>query len=207
MKQDIFHDRERAEEAAYFHKQDAILIERLRQKAMLADVAHALAAKLQVDEPELLEQIKKLGVTLDTGAAFILAPLVEVAWADGHVSHAERRAVLHEAAHRGVEPGSADYLQLLEWLAQRPSEAILQAALQAIRVGLSVLPRGDAEQRIAGMIKACESVAQSAGGLVAVLEPRGISYSERSVIAAIRAQLESTGGEGNENNDNVRSGG
>src|SRR5437899_1328874 len=106
MSKDIFQARERAEEEVYFRQQDARLIAKLRQKAQLSEIAHALAEKLHVDEPELLERIQRLGITLDTGSAFILAPLVEVAWADGSVSHAERDAILHLAKQRGVTPGS-----------------------------------------------------------------------------------------------------
>jgi hypothetical protein len=197
MPKDIFHDRERAEEAAYFHQWDATLIEKLRQKARLAEIAHALAEKLQVDEPALLENIRKLGVTLDTGAAFILAPLVEVAWADGHVSHAARDAVLRIATRRGVVAGSADHRQLLEWLVHRPPEAVLRAALEAIRVGISVLPPDEGEQRIAAMVKACEEVAHAtAGGLSKLLQPRSISDDEQAVIDVIRNYLERRGGDG-----------
>jgi len=48
MTRDIFRDRERAEEDAYFRQQDAKLIAKLRQKAQLSEIAHALAEKLQV---------------------------------------------------------------------------------------------------------------------------------------------------------------
>ena len=163
MAKDMFRDRERGEEQAYFRQQDAKLIAKLRQNAQFSEIAHALAEKLHADEPALLERIQKLGVTLDTGSAFILAPLVEVAWVDGDVSHAERDTILHIAKQRGVEPGSADYRQLLDWLAHRPSDEIFRTALEAIRIGLSVLPPDESEQRIAAMIKACEDVAQAAG--------------------------------------------
>ena len=104
MAKDMFRERGRGEEEAYFRRQDAELIAKLRQNAQFSEIAHALAEKLHADEPALLERIKKLGVTLDTGAAFILAPLVEVAWADGDVSHAERdRHSSHrEATRRGA---------------------------------------------------------------------------------------------------------
>jgi hypothetical protein len=152
MAKDMFRDRARAEEEAYFRKEDAKLIAKLREKAQLSEIAHALADKLHTDEPALLERIQKLGVTLDTGAAFILAPLVEVAWVDGDVSDAERDTILHIAKQRGVVPGSADYRQLLDWLACRPSDEVLRTALEAIRIGLSVLPPAESEQRIATMI-------------------------------------------------------
>ena len=51
MPKDMFHDRERAEEAAYFSQQDAKLIEKLREKARLSEIAHALAEFANVDTP------------------------------------------------------------------------------------------------------------------------------------------------------------
>ena len=191
MPKDLFRDRERGEEEAYFRHQDAELIAKLRQKAELSEIAHALAEKLQADEPTLLERIQKLGVTLNTGSAFILAPLVEVAWVDGEVSHAERETILHIAEQRGVMPGSADYRQLLDWLAHRPSDEVFQTALEAIRIGLSVLPPDESEQRIATMIKACEDVAKAAGGIAELLWLDDISYAETAVIDAIRRHLQS----------------
>ena len=192
MAKDIFHDRERAEEAAYFSQQDARLIEKLRERARLGEVAKALAEKLKVDDPELLDRVMKLGVTLETGAAFILAPLVEVAWADGDVSESEREAILRLAQDRGVTPGSADMGQLLQWLSIRPPGALLQAALEAIELGLSVLPRDEAEQRVRNMIEACEQVARSSGGLAKLLHLHdGVSADERSVLNEIRARLTS----------------
>src|SRR5689334_12668311 len=97
MTRDIFRERERGEEDAYCYQQDAKLIAKLRQKSQLNEIAHALAEKLDADEPALLERIRKLGVTLNTGSAFMLAPLVEVAWIDGDVSHAERDTILNIA--------------------------------------------------------------------------------------------------------------
>ena len=189
MTKDIFRDRERGEEQAYFHQEDAKLIAKLRQKAQLGEIAHALAEKLRVDEPALLERIQKLGVTLDTGSAFILAPLVKVAWVDGEVSDAERDAILDIAKRRGVEPGSADYSQLLDWLDHRPSDEVFETALEAIRIGLSVLPPEESEQRIATIIKACKEVAQAKGVIAELLHLDEVTYAESALIAEIRRHL------------------
>jgi hypothetical protein len=191
MTKDVFRDRARGEEGAYFRQQDAKLIAKLRQKAQFSEIAHALAEKLHTDEPALLERIQKLGVTLDTGSAFILAPLVEVAWVDGHVSNAERDTILQIAEQRGVAPGSADYNQLLDWLAHRPSDELFRTALEAIRIGLSVLPPNEAEKRIETMIKACQDVAQAAEGIAQLFSMDAVSYAESAVIAAIRQHLRS----------------
>ena len=190
MAKDSFRDRERAEEAAYFRKEDEKLIEKLRQRAQLSEIAKALAEKLQVDDPALLKRIVELGVTLDTGAAFILAPLVEIAWADGHVSKAEHDAVLRLAFERGVAPGSPDLAQLLKWLQDRPPDALFQTALEAIKVGIAVLPREEAEERIQKMIKACEAVAEASGGLQKLLRLHsGVSPQEQSVLSEIKSRL------------------
>lgn len=191
MAKDVFRDRERGEEEAYFRRQDARLIATLREKAQFSEIAHALAEKLHTDEPALLERIQKLGVTLDIGSAFILAPLVEVAWADGKVSHAERDIILQIAEERGVAAGAADYHQLLEWLDHRPSDELFRTALEAIRIGLSVLPPDESEKRIATMIKACEEVAQATEGIAQLFSMDGVSYAESAVIAAIRQHLRS----------------
>lgn len=190
MTKDMLHQRALSEEEAYFRRRDAQLIATLRQNAKFSEIAHALAEKLHADEPTLLERIKKLGVTLDTGAAFILAPLVEVAWVDGNVTDAERAAILHIAEQRGVKPGSVDYRQLLDWLDHRPPDDIFQTALEAIRIGISVLPPDESKRRVSAMIHACEDVARAGGWLSGVFQLEGITRDEAAVIAAIRRHLE-----------------
>ena len=190
MTKDIFHDRGRAEEAVYFHKQDAILLERLRQKLKLSEIAEALAEKLKVDNRELLEKIAELGVTIDTGAAFILSPLIEIAWADGNISQAERETIIRMARNRGIAPDSADMSQLLRWLEHRPDDAVFRLAIEAIRVGISVLSHDEAEQRVKEMVAACEEVAQSAGGLQRLLSLRArVSPRERTALDEIARRL------------------
>lgn len=190
MDKNIFHDRERGEEEVYFRQRDERLIEKLREKAKLGEVAGALAEKLHVDNPDLLRRILNLGVTLDTGAAFLLVPLIEVAWADGQVSPAERDTVLRLAHDRGVEPGTADEAQLLNWLAERPPAGLFDAALEAIAIGLSVLPRDEVDERVARTITACTLVAEASEGIPKLLHLRSrITPQEQSTLDAIRAGL------------------
>ena len=67
MDKDIFKERERSLEEEYFRKHEAKLIEKLRERAKIDEIAEALAVKLQTDDPALLRRIMALGVTLDTG--------------------------------------------------------------------------------------------------------------------------------------------
>src|SRR6478672_1013547 len=102
MQDRIFGEREKAMEEAYFRQEDARLLKKLQDKAHLDEIAVALGDKLQVDNPDLLERVKALGITLDTAPALFLAPLVQVAWASGSVSKAEHHAVLRLARGRDV---------------------------------------------------------------------------------------------------------
>ena len=50
---DLLKERGRGEEADHFRREDAKLIDKMRERARLGEIAKALAAKLRVEEPEL----------------------------------------------------------------------------------------------------------------------------------------------------------
>lgn len=188
---DIFKDRERGFEADYFRKQDDKLLAKLRERAALSEVAQALAEKLKVENAELLRHIVELGITRDTGAAVLLAPLVQVAWAEGHVSEAERRMVLSLATSRGIAPGSPAYAQLEAWLTKRPSDELFATALEAMKDGLAVLTAAERDERIQYIVAAAHRVAEaSGGGLLRLLGlADGVSHNEVVVLEAINDKL------------------
>jgi hypothetical protein len=164
MQDRIFGDREKAMEEAYFRQEDAKLLDHLRQNAKLEDIALALGEKLQVHNPDLLLRVRELGVTVDTAPALFLAPLVQVAWADGSVHKAEHDTVLRLARGRGVEAGSPAYTQLEDWLRARPSDELFDTAVEVLKAGFSVLPPNEQEERLQRVVDACNEVAMAAGG-------------------------------------------
>jgi hypothetical protein len=181
-----------AEQNLYFRKKDEELLQKLRRRVKLGDLTSALAEKLQIEDPELLNRITDLGVTLETGPALLLAPLVQVAWAEGKVTGREERAVLAIAEERGVAKGSPSHKKLEEWLATRPSDALFTAAVEAIRLGLSVCPEDERNERIKGMVALCRQVAGSSGGLARELGlTDGIQEEERAILEAIAKRLTS----------------
>jgi len=192
---DILKDRERGDEAAYFRKQDEKLLLKIRERAALEEVAQALAEKLRVDNRELVDRVIELGLTRDTGAAILLAPLVQVAWADGSVSPREREMVLEIAASRGVESGSGVHRQVESWLTQRPSDALFDTALEVMKAGLAVLPDPEREERVQSIVAGCTRVAEATGGGLAKLlgMSTGIVGQESAVLDAIGAKLRSGG--------------
>jgi methionine aminopeptidase len=192
---DMFKERERSLEEEYFRKQEAKLIEKLRERGKLDEIAEALAVKLQIDRPELLRRIMALGVTLDTGAAFLLAPLVQVAWAEGKVTERERETVLRIAGERGVEESSPAHAQLRQWLRARPADELFDTAVEAIKAGLSVLSPAERAERITRIVEACRQVAAASGGLSRVLGlGAGVSREEESLLDTITATLRARSG-------------
>lgn len=191
MSDRIFGDREKALEENYFRNQDAKLLQQLRQGSKLDDLALALADKLSVDKPELLVRVRELGVTADTAAAFLLAPLVQIAWAEGAVTRPEREAVLHLARERGIEDGSPAHGQLTAWLDSRPDDALFDAAVEAIKSGLTVLPGSEKEERITRITDACRRVAEASGSEIARLIGLGdgVSSDEGSLLDSINRRL------------------
>lgn len=188
---DLFKDRERGFEADYFRKQDAKLLEKLRERAELSEVAQALAEKLRIENADLMRHIVELGITSETGAAVLVMPLVQVAWASGEVSEEERDMVLALAASRGIEPGSPAYVQLETWLTTRPPDELFTTALEAMKDGLAVLPAVERDERIKGIVAAAHKVAEaSGGGLLKVLGlTTGVSHEETVVLDAINQRL------------------
>lgn len=191
MEKRILSDREKAMEDSYFRQQDAKLVERLRQEAKLDDIAKALADKLKVDNPDLLSRVRQIGVTADTASAFFIAPLVQVAWAEGSVSRSERETVLRLARERGVEDSSPAYAQLIEWLDVRPSDELFDIAAEVLRYGFAVLPADEREERIKRIVTACRQVAEASGSEIARLLGLGdgVSNSEEATLEAINKKL------------------
>ena len=191
MTKGILGDREKALEDSYFRDQDSKLLQKLRQGAALDDIALALSEKLEVDNPELLLKARAAGITPDIAPAFLLAPLVQVAWAGESVTKAEREAVLKLARERGIETASPSYAQLEKWLDERPNEVLFETALDVMKVGFSVLPHAEKEERIKRVTDGCHTVAAASGSEIARLIGLGdgVSGSEQSLMQTITERL------------------
>ena len=139
--------------------------------------------------PDLLRRIMALGVTVETGPAFLLAPLVQVAWAEGAVTDRERATVFRLAKERGIEPTSPPYAQLYAWLSQRPVDALFDAAIEAIKSGLSILTPEERADRIRRIVDACRQVADASGGLSRLVGLGGVSNEEEALLDGMAARL------------------
>jgi hypothetical protein len=187
---DAFAERGRALEDEYFRKRDRELIDKLRRAAETDQARGELSKQTGVTDPALLADLQDIGLTADTVVLLPLVPAVELAWAEGDVTPAERQLVVSIARTRGIAEGSAPDRLLHTWLASRPTpeqfaraRRLLSALLDS---GAQVAKDLTADQ----LVKYCEQIASASGGLFG-LPMRAVSMEERNLLSKIASDLKS----------------
>jgi hypothetical protein len=179
-------DQGRKREEDYFRKRDRELIERMRQAAAAEQSRRELEAKTGLQDPEMLRDLQELGFTPDTIALLPIVPILQVAWAEGGVSDAERKLIVQLARARGIAAGSAADGQLNEWIERRPSADVFSSATRLIRAMLDRPTEAVGHLSADDVIKYSESIASASGGLFGIGK---ISAEERATLAQIAAAL------------------
>src|SRR5688572_10184253 len=119
---DAFASRKKGQEEEYFRKQEQALIEQMRARQQAEAERQQMAEALGLADDEILRELQALGYTRETVSLLHLAPLVQVAWAEGKMTEGERRLIHDLARSRNIEAGSPVDQRLTEWLDQRPAE-------------------------------------------------------------------------------------
>lgn len=176
----------RSREEEYFWKKDQELIEKLRRAASAEQAKRDLGAKVGLTDPQMIEELQALGFTTDTVVLLPLMPLVQVAWAEGGVSDAERQLIVNLARSRGIIEDSGADRQLSAWLASRPEAQVFTRATRLIRAMLDTPTAGHADLTIEGLVKYCESIAAASGGILGI---KRISSEERALLSTIATEL------------------
>jgi hypothetical protein len=186
---DMFADRGRSLEEEYFRKKDRELIDRMREAATAAQARADMGARTGLTDPQLLDELQALGFTPDTVALLPLIPVVQVAWAEGGVTAAERALIVKLARTRGIDQGSAADLQLADWLDRRPSEEVFSRATRLI----SAMLASPGQERLSAddLVRQCESIATASGGIFGINK---VSPEERQLLASIADALRGRAG-------------
>lgn len=180
-------DRKRALEEDYFRRKDQELVEKIRRAAAAQDARQRLSAMSGLDDPELIDELQALGFTPDTVALLPFVPLIQVAWAEGGVSDAERKLVIQLARSRGIAEASPADRQLSDWLATRPSADVFARATRLVRAVFAAPGRPQQGVMTADeLVDYCDGIAAASGGLFGI---NRISAEERALLAAIAAAL------------------
>ena len=173
----------RSREEEYFWKKDQELIEEMRRAAAAEQAKRDMGAKAGLNDPEMIQELQALGFTTET---VVLLPLIQVAWAEGGVTDAERQLIVNLARSRGIVEGSATDRQLSAWLASRPDAQVFTHATRLIRAMLASSSPAQSGLTADDLVTHCESIAAASGG---VLGMKRISAEERALISTIASEL------------------
>lgn len=184
MADDPLADRRRTHEEDYFRKKDRELIEKMRLAAEADRLRRDLGDRTGLSDPELLRELQELGFTPDTVSLLPFIPIVEMAWAEGGVTPAERQMLIQLARARGIQAGGTADALLGDWLERRPAQDVFTRATRLIAAMLDSGARTglDAED----VVRYCEEIAAASGGLLGIGR---VSAEERATLARIAHEL------------------
>ena len=179
-------DEARSREDEYFWKKDQELIEKMRRQASAEQANRQMGIKSGLEDPEMIQELAALGFTIDTVDLLPLIPLLQVAWAEGAVTDAERQLIIKLARARGIAEGSAADRQLSTWLATAPDAQVFTRSTRLIRAMLASGTPAGAGLDPDALVKYCEEIAAASGGILGM---RKVSAEERALLSQIAAEL------------------
>ena len=183
----MLEERRRTQEEEYFRQREHALLSRMHQRAALEAELEGIRSATGVADADVAKAVRELGYQPETVPLVYLAPLVQVAWADGRLTAREREYIEAAARARGIEAGSAAHEQLVQWLDAAPPDECFRGTLQVLRRLLYALPAVERATREREVLVSCHGVAGASRGLLG-LGPR-LSAAERSLLETIEAEL------------------
>jgi hypothetical protein len=178
-------------EEAYFKAENDKAVARLRELARLKEDAKALSDVSGITDEAVLARLVALKVRPEALATLAAIPLVEVAWADGHVDEKERSAVLRAA--RSVEFGKdrVDFPLLESWLEKRPSPQLLEAWTHYIQGLAAAMEARELDRLKHDLLDRARRIAEIAGGFLGMGK---VSSSEQAVLDRMDRAFSKTSG-------------
>jgi hypothetical protein len=176
----------RSHEEDYFLKKDRELIQKIQEREKAERELRELGERVGITDPEISRELADLGFTTETVKLLPLIPVLEMAWAEGGVTDAERKMVVEVARTRGIEAESAADRQLSEWLGRRPAEAVFRRAGRLINALFA--SGGRVSLTPDDIINYCEAIAEASGGIFGI---RRVSAEERTTLGRIAGEIKS----------------
>jgi len=123
-----------------------------------------------MNDSDIKDGLKLLGIDEHSYKALALLPLVEVAWADGRVQRKERNIILKVAKENGYLEGAGEQL-LKGWLKESPKVIYYE---RARRLLVAIVHQEDGIgadldiEALTDLVDYCEVIARSAGGFFGI---------------------------------------
>lgn len=180
MERDDLNKAARTLEDAFFAKENARLLQQMRDRAQQQERRAAMREVVRVDDDALLDHLIELGLEPQTVLALQLVPLAAIAWADGRIEPRERDAVLKASAAQGVSPDSVAGQMLDQWLMQRPGAELVEAWKRQMRALWPSLSPKERDEIRKSALERARSIAEAAGGFLGLTSR--ISPEEKAVL-------------------------
>jgi hypothetical protein len=183
MAEEFLGDRKRALEEEFFRKKERAILERVRATQAKDEARKTLAEASGLADDAVLDRLLDLGIDPGTFLALGLVPVVEVAWADGHLDAREKQAVIVGLEASGIASGSPSRALVESWLETRPPAAMLEAwtaYMRSLCARLSAEQRGELRSAILGRAR---NVAEAAGGFLKLGSK--VSWAEEEMLARL----------------------
>lgn len=182
MARGAFDRRGSALEDEFFHRVDQELILRLKEKKQHQLEEDSLKRATGIADRQVLEELRKAEITPETLVAFSILPAVFVAWADGHVDTAERKAILRAAKEQGIFAVSPSHELLDSWLKSGLSEQLITVwkdFIHAVRPTISDTAFRELRHSALGR---AEAISRAAGGFLGIAS---VSQAEKSALTEL----------------------
>jgi tellurite resistance protein len=171
---------------AFFFRMDRELIESLSRKLDRDEKIGSFQAVTGIQDRAIVESLVDAGFEMSTLTAFIWAPVVFVAWADGNADPLEKAAILEALPNKGLSREMASMMIAHEWFANRPTEKLWLVWEEFAIATLTGVPAHEREALMDEIVDLCYAVAQASGGFLGIGR---VSQSESAAIDRVIATL------------------
>jgi hypothetical protein len=171
---------------AFFYRMDRELIASLSKKLDRDEKIRSFGAVTGIRDGKVLEYLVDAGFELSTLTAFIWAPVVFVAWADGNTDQLEKIAILEALPNKGVSQEAASMMMAHEWFAKRPTEELWRIWEEFTVASLTGINSDEREAVMDEIVDLCYEVAHASGGFMGFGK---VSQAESDVIDRVISSL------------------
>lgn len=141
----------------------------------------------KIENPAILDKLEKLGITAPAMTAFMLLPLVRLAWADTKMAEGEFHSLLKAADEDGIAYGTPAYRLLSRWLDERPSERMIETWSDYAHALSEELDEESLAALRTATIERAKKIASASGGFLGLGDR--VSRDERDVLMDLHIAL------------------